>query len=197
MNWRFGGSRSRCCATPIPVRLWISAPRRQRGSRRNLHQPACDLRGQRRTRVHRSAAGGRAEQRSVSRVECGPVAGIARQPDRVRGHRRRDAEARIPGASVFRVSAAAEQCVHARSRRGTGARNGWCCRIDQRELSTTCRLRHRRRSCFCPRPPGSSAMKRTSSHRAIGPSGHLKSKAFDLRSPDGPITRSPDPRVQP
>ena len=34
-----------------------------------------------------------------------------------------------------------------------------------------------------------------SGHRIIGSSGHLKSKAFDLRPPDGPITRSPDPGI--
>ena len=34
-----------------------------------------------------------------------------------------------------------------------------------------------------------------SGHRIIESSGDLKSKAFDLRSPNDPITRSPDPKA--
>jgi hypothetical protein len=37
-----------------------------------------------------------------------------------------------------------------------------------------------------------SRIMKKSGDRAIGSSGHLKSKAFDLRSPDDPITLWPD-----
>ena len=120
-------------------------------------------------------------------MECCPGALVARQPNRVGGNRHRDAEKRIPGARIFRVAAAAEQCVHAGRRCGTGARSKWRRRLDLCQLSATRRVSDCRCDCFCPRPPWSTTMINEigpSDHRA---SGHLKSKAFDLRSPDGPI----------
>ena len=64
----------------------------------------------------------------------------------------------FPVRASVRFAAAAEQCVHARGRGGTGARSRWCRRLDLCQLSTTGRVGDCRCGRFCPRPPGSSTM---------------------------------------
>ena len=93
--------------------------------------------------------------------------------------------------------APAEQCSYARRRSGNRAWARRHRRPDLGQLSAAGRIRDCRWRGFCARSTGGAAMTTTSGHRIIGSSGHLTSKAVDLRSPDGPITRSPDQEARP
>ena len=63
------------------------------------------------------------EQGSISCVECGPGAGFAHQPIVSAAIVTEMQKREFPVRAIFRFAAAAEQCVHARSRGGTGARS--------------------------------------------------------------------------